>query len=169
MTPRVARAFGLEIALVAEIREKGSQNLLDAFENCKIRVEFCNGYIYSVVAFPPGYNTKLAWDICSEIEAFGFPLEIFGCNSVWLSRTPVFLCDDSDEEISTVCSSKILNQELINLLSANPQLEEGERLLLVTLQETKRLEASQIWPFQAIMARLGFSSNELTDSDNSTH
>lgn len=81
MNPPPIRNIELEFALISQIRKEGSKKLLDALEDCQIRVEVVRSYTYAVLIFPDRYSSRIAWDLCEETESIGLPLGIFPCDS----------------------------------------------------------------------------------------
>jgi hypothetical protein len=80
MNPPIIRNIELESALLTRIREKGSPNLLNALEDCEIRVETVRDHIYSVASIASHYDIQATEDLCDEIQRIGLPLGIFPCN-----------------------------------------------------------------------------------------
>jgi len=94
--PGEARIPELEIPLIAKIRKHGSQALLNALEDCEIRVQGCGQYAYTLILFPFGYTKELERELCAEVEFLGFYLDILGCRPGRLAFSFFYPTTDSD-------------------------------------------------------------------------
>ena len=92
----IIRAVDLEFALITQIRKEGSQELINALQDCQIRVESYGDWTYATMTFPGHYSSQVTWDLMNEVGWIGLPLGIFPCDGESAAPTTMTIVVDPD-------------------------------------------------------------------------